>query len=158
MPTIRNSEQASRLARLRWERQRQREAEEAAEAARLAETWADDALSFAILTKGEQDRLIKGVLRQGAEGAAREVAPSVVIAAAELGIDRATAERLADLVALFVAEAIQAAGGPEVSLPTPEAWRQTVNWGALYAPAGKSLVAGAIARESAAEMAEAGGD
>ena len=86
-----------------------------------------------------------------------EVAPSVVLACAELGIDRATAERLADLAMLLTATAIQAAGGPEVVMPAPEAWRQTVNWGAIYASDGKSLVTGAIARESAAEMAEAGG-
>ena len=97
MPTIRNSEQGRRLAQRRWERRRQREAKEAAEAVRLAETWADDALSFAVLTKSEQDRLIGAALRRGAEAALAEVAPSVVLACAELGIDRATAERIADL-------------------------------------------------------------
>ena len=158
MPTIRSSEEGRRLARLRWERQRQREAEEAAEAARLAETWADDALSFAALTESEQERVIAALLRQGAEGALAEVAPSVAIAAAELGLGRATAERLADLAALLAAAAIERAGGPEVALPTPEAWRATVAWDVLYDPSGKSLVAGAIARESAAEMAEADGD
>jgi hypothetical protein len=153
MPTIRNSDQGRRLAEARWRKHREREAKEAAEA------WADDALSFAVLTKSEQARLIGAVLRQGAEGAVREVAPSVVLACAELGIDRATAERIADLVALFVAEAIQAAGGPEISLPTPEAWRATVAWDAIYAQDGRSLVTGAIARESQAEKAEpAGGD
>jgi len=94
------------------------------------------------------------VARQGAEGALAEVAPSVVLAASELGLGRAEAERLADLVALFVAAAIERAGGPEVALPTGEAWRATVAWDVLYAPDGKSLVAGAIARESQAEMAE----
>jgi hypothetical protein len=133
MPTIRNSEQASRLARLRWERQRQREAEEAAVPVRLAEGWVDDVLSLTILTKSEQARLIGAALRQGAEGAAREVAPSVIIAAAELGIDRATAERIADLAMLLTAAAIEQAGGPEVVMPTPEAWRATVAWDAIYA-------------------------
>jgi len=123
----------------------------------VAEAWGSDALAFSVMTKAEQDRLLGAVLRQGAENAVREVAPSVVLVLAELGIDRATAEWAADLVALFVADAIQAAGGPEVSLPTPEVWRATVAWDALYAPDGKSLVTGAIARESAAEMAEAGG-
>jgi hypothetical protein len=141
VPTIRNSEEGRRLAEARWRKHREREAEEAAEAARLAEL----------------NRVVADLLRQGAEGALAEVSPSVVLAAAELGVDRATAERLADLVALFVAEAIEAAGGPEVALPTPQAWRQTVNWDALFDPDRRSRVAGAIARESAAEMAEAGG-
>ena len=157
MPTIRNSEQGRRLAQLRWQRQRQREAEEAAEIARLAETWASDAFPLAILTKAQQDRLIGDLLRQGAEGAVREVSPSVVLACAEVGIDRATAERIGDLVALFVAAAIERAGGPQAALPTPEAWRATVAWDVLYDPDGRSRVAGAIARESAAEMAGANG-
>ena len=55
-----------------------------------------------------------------------------------------------------MAAAIERAGGPEVALPTPEAWRETVVWGVLYLDA-KSRVVGAIARESAAEMAEADG-
>ena len=148
MPKIRTTEEGRRLARLRWERHRQRE----------AEAWGSDALSFDVLTEAEQRRVIAALLRQGAEGALAEVAPSVAIAAAELGIDRATAERLADLTALLAAVAIERAGGPEVALPTPEAWRATVAWDVLYDGDGKSLVTGAIARESAAEMAEAGGD
>ena len=117
MPTIRNSEQGRRLAEARWRKHREREAE----IVRLAEAWADDALSLAVLTEAQQRRLIGNLLRQGAEGTLCEVAPSVVLACAEVGIDRATAERLADLVALFVAAAIERAGGPEVALPTPEA-------------------------------------
>ena len=154
MPTIRNSEEGRRLARLRWERQRQREAE----AARVAGAWGSDALAFSVMTKAEQDRLIGAALRQGAEGALREVSPSVVVAAAELGLGRAMAERLGDLTMLVTSVAIERAGGPEVALPTPEAWRATVAWGAIYAQDGRSLVTGAIARESVAEMAEAGGD
>jgi hypothetical protein len=152
MPTIRNSEQARRLAEARWRKHREREAA----AVRLAEAWADDPFPLAILTKSEQERMIAALLRQGAEGALAEVAPSVAIVAAELGIDRATAERLADLTMLLMAAAIERAGGPEVALPTPEAWRETVVWGVLYLD-GKSRVVGAIARESAAEMAEADG-
>jgi len=150
VPTIRNSEQGRRLAEARWRKHREREAE----IVRLAEAWADDALSLAVLTEAQQRRLIGNLLRQGAEGTLCEVAPSVVLACAEVGIDRATAERLADLVALFVAAAIERAGGPEVALPTPEAWRATVAWDVLYGPDGESLVAGAIARESQAELAE----
>ena len=153
MPTIRNSEQGRRLAEARWRKHREREAE----IVRLAEAWADDALSLAVLTEAQQRRLIGNLLRQGAEGTLCEVAPSVVLACAEVGIDRATAERLADLVALFVAAAIERAGGPEVALPTPEAWRATVAWDAIYAQDGRSLVTGAIAREPQAEMAEADG-
>ena len=154
MPTIRSSEEVRRLAEARWRKHREREAE----IARLAEAWGSDALPLAILTKSEQERMIGAVLRQGAEGALVEAAPSIVVAAAELGLCRATAERLADLAALLMATAIERAGGPEVALPTPEAWRATVAWDVLYDPDGRSRVAGAIARESAAEMAEAGGD
>jgi len=152
MPRKMTSAEAQRMARARWNRHHE------AVAAGAAEAWADDALSLAVLPKSELDGLLRAALRQGAEGAVREVAPSVAVAAAELGLDRAAAERAADLIVLFVADAIRAAGGPEISLPAPEAWRATVAWDALYGPEGRSLVAGAIARESAAEMAEAGGD
>jgi hypothetical protein len=50
MPTIRSSEEGRRLAEARWRKHREREAE----IARLAEAWADDALSFAILTKANR--------------------------------------------------------------------------------------------------------
>jgi len=102
--------------------------------------------------------MIRTALRQGAENTLVEVAPSVVLACAEVGIDRVTAERIGDLVALFVAAAIERAGGPQVALPAPEAWRATVAWDAIYDLDGKSRVAGAIARESQAEMAGTGGD
>ena len=155
MPTVRNSEQGRRLAEARWRKYREREAE-AARTAAAAVMGIDD---IQVVTGEERARPIGTALRQGAEGAVREVAPSVVLACAELGIDRATAERAADLVALFVADAIHAAGGPEISLPAPEAWRGEMVWDAIYAPDGRSLVTGAIARESAAEMAEpTGGD
>jgi len=94
----------------------------------------------------------------GAEGVLAEVAPSVVLACAELGIDRVTAERIADFTMLLTAAAIQAAGGPAEVAPTPETWRATVAWDVLYSPDDRSRVVGAIARESAAEMAEADGD
>ena len=74
-------------------------------------------------------------------------------------VSGATAERIADLAMLLTAAAIEQAGGPEVAMPAPEAWRGKVAWDAVYAPDGKWLVTGAIARESAAEMAEpTGGD
>ena len=96
------------------------------------------------------------------EAALREVAPSVVLAAAEAGIPRDRAELVADLAALLAATALQAEADPaglrDLGLPHPTAWRATVAWDALYGPDGRSLVTGQIARESAAEMAEAGGD
>jgi len=150
MATIRNSEEGRRLAEARWRKHREREAA----AVRLAEAWADDALSFAILTKGEQDRLIGAALRQGAEGTLCDVAPSIILAAAEAGVDRDIAESIADLSMLLTAAAIEQAGGPVVSLPTPEAWRATVAWDVIYASDGRSSVTGAIARASQAEMAE----
>ena len=79
MPTIRSSEEGRRLAEARWRKHREREAE----IARLAEAWGSDALPLAILTKSEQERMIGAVLRQGAEGALVEAAPSIVVAAAE---------------------------------------------------------------------------
>jgi hypothetical protein len=60
MPTIRNSEQARRLAEARWRKHREREAA----AVRLAEAWADDPFPLAILTKSEQERMIAALLRQ----------------------------------------------------------------------------------------------
>ena len=151
MPTIRSSEQGRRLAEARWRKQREREAA-AAPVAAAALMGIDD---IQVVTGDERARLIGAALRQGAEGALREVSPSVVLAAAELGLGRTEAERLADLAMLLTAVGIEQAGGPEVALPTPEAWRATVAWDALYAPDGRSLVTGAIARASAAEMAEA---
>ena len=144
MPTIRSSEEGHRLAEARWRKYRERE----------AEAWLDDVFSFDVLTKAEQRRLIGAALRQGAEGALAEVGPSVALAAAELNLDRAVAERAGDLVALFVAAAIERNGGPEVALPTPEAWRATVAWDAIYAQDGRSRVEGEITHASQAEMAE----
>jgi len=140
VPTIRNSEEGRRLAEARWRKHREREAA----AVRLAEAWADDALSLAVLTKAQQRRLIGNLLRQGVEGTLCEVAPSVVLACAEVGIDRAAAERIADLAVLLTATAIEQAGGPEVALPPPETWRATVAWEAIYAQDGRSLVTGRL--------------
>jgi hypothetical protein len=150
MPTIRNSEQGRRLAEARWREHREREAE-AARTAAAAVMGIDD---IQVVTGEERARMIWTALRQGAEAALAEVAPSIALTCAELSIDRATAERIADLAMLLTAAAIEQTGGPEISLPAPEAWRATVAWDAIYAPDGKSLVTGAIARESQAEMAE----
>jgi hypothetical protein len=87
----------------------------------------------------------------------REVAPSVVIAAAELGIDRATAERLADLAMLLTAAAIERPAARRLRCRPRKPGAQGA-WDALYGPDGKSLVTGEIARESAAELAEPTGE
>jgi transcriptional regulator with XRE-family HTH domain len=95
--------------------------------------------------------------------AAVEIPPSVVLAAAEMGLTREAAERLAGLTLLFWAsgpnELLAEIGAPELLLPHPEAWRRLVNWPAMFGPDGQSLVAGAIEAESreelAAELAEA---
>jgi hypothetical protein len=89
------------------------------------------------------------------------VAPSVALAAAECGLDRATAERLGDLAALLAAETVAqsaeraglAALAEAIVVPAPEGWRATVRWDALFDAAGASAVAGAIAADSAAEAA-----
>jgi transcriptional regulator with XRE-family HTH domain len=88
--------------------------------------------------------------------AAAEIPPAVVLAAAELGLTREAAERLAGLALLFWAtgpnELLAETGAPELLLPLPEAWRRLVNWPAVFGPDGESLVAGQIAAESRAEL------
>jgi len=88
--------------------------------------------------------------------AAAEIAPAVVLAGAELGLTRAQAERLAGLTLLLWAaepnSLLAEIGAPELLLPHPEAWRQWVNWPAVFGPDGQSLVAGKIEAESRAEL------
>jgi transcriptional regulator with XRE-family HTH domain len=90
--------------------------------------------------------------------AAAEIPVAVTLAAAELGLTREAAERLAGLALLFWAtgpnELLAETGAPELLLPLPEAWRRLVNWPAMFAPDGASLVSGAIERASKAELAE----
>jgi hypothetical protein len=89
--------------------------------------------------------------------AAAEIPPSVVLAAAELGLTREAAERLAGLALLFwVTEPnslLEEIGAPGLLLPLPEDWRRWVNWPAMFGSDGASLVSGAIERESRAELA-----
>jgi hypothetical protein len=93
----------------------------------------------------------------GLAWAAAEIAPAVVLAAAELGLTRAQAERLAGLVLLFWAtepnSLLAEIGAPELLLPHPEAWGREVNWPGLFGDDGASLVAGKIEAESRAELA-----
>jgi hypothetical protein len=85
----------------------------------------------------------------------------VVLAAAEVGLTRAQAERLANLTLLFWAtgpnELLEENGMPELLLPHPEAWRRQVNWPALFGSDGASLVTEAIERASREELAEEAG-
>jgi transcriptional regulator with XRE-family HTH domain len=88
--------------------------------------------------------------------AAAEIPVAVVLAAAEMGLTREAAERLAGLALLFwVIEPnslLAEIGAPELLLPLPEDWRRWVNWPAVFGPDGMSLVTGRIERESRAEL------
>jgi transcriptional regulator with XRE-family HTH domain len=88
--------------------------------------------------------------------AAAEIPVAVVLAAAEMGLTREAAERLAGLALLFWAiepnELLTETGGPELLLPHPEAWQGQINWAELFGPDGASLVAGKIEAESKAEL------
>jgi hypothetical protein len=93
----------------------------------------------------------------------REVAIAAVLAAAEVGLTRPQAERLADLVALIfwgaMNEPLEVEGLPEgihADAGAVLAWRDAVNWPGLFGPAGESLVAGQIETASRAELAEPG--
>jgi hypothetical protein len=93
----------------------------------------------------------------------REVAIATVLAAAEVGLTRPQAERLADLVALIfwgaMNEPLEAEGLPEgihADAGAVLAWRDAVNWPGLFGPAGESLVTGRVQAESRAELAEPG--
>jgi hypothetical protein len=83
----------------------------------------------------------------------REAAIAAVLAGAEMGLRREVAERLADLVILFVL----AAAAPEAEAAPDEvlSWREEVAWPALFGPDGASLVQGQLEAESRAELAEA---
>jgi hypothetical protein len=91
--------------------------------------------------------------------AAGEIPFAVVVAAAELGLTRAQAEKLADLALLLWAtgpnELLAESGAPELLLPHPEAWRANVKWPGMFDRDGASLVTGAIEAESRAELAAA---
>ena len=75
----------------------------------------------------------------------------MVLACAEEGLDRAKAERLANMALVILAEALRL--GEDALLPHPDAWRATVAWDALFGPDGASRVAGAMVAETAREAA-----
>ena len=90
----------------------------------------------------------------GAAGYAVHEAPVMaMIAAAEAGVPREQAERLADLLVLLLASAVTeelARAGVSnaeqaFQVPHPEAWRKNVNWPNLYDAAGASVTAGSMA-------------
>jgi hypothetical protein len=92
----------------------------------------------------------------------REAAIAVALAAAEMGLTRPQAERLAGLVVLVfwgaMNEPLEAEGLPEGIHADADgvlAWRERVNWHGLFGPAGESLVAGRVQAESRDELAEA---
>lgn len=163
MPKVRklSSARARAMAAARWARQRQ------AEAAAVALPADIDAMLNQVLggparpAPAEPEPLDTASALVGVKNALAEVAPSVALAAAELGLDRATAERLGDLAALLAAETVAqsaeraglAALAEAITVPAPEGWRATVAWDALFGPDGASAVTGAIAADSAAEAA-----
>jgi hypothetical protein len=156
------SAEARRMANARWARQR---AAEDAVAWPLPEDIADvvnQALGGpARPAPAEPEPLDAASALVGVKNALSAVAPAVALAAAELGLDRATAERLGDLAALLAAETVaqsaERAGlavlAEAITVPAPDAWRATMAWPALFDAAGASAVAGAMAADSAAEAA-----
>jgi hypothetical protein len=89
--------------------------------------------------------------------AAAEIPVAVTLAAAEMGLRREAAERLANLTLLLWAtepnSLLAETGAPELLLPHPEDWRRLVNWQAMFGSDGASLVAGRIAAQSREELA-----
>jgi hypothetical protein len=91
----------------------------------------------------------------------REVAVAAALAAAEVGVKREAAERLGDLTVLLFwgavnepLEAEELPGGIHADTNAVLAWRERVNWSALFDTDGASLVTGAIEAESRGELAE----
>ncbi|WP_188904022.1 hypothetical protein [Caldovatus sediminis] len=117
----------------------------AAATRRAAAAWRDETIFLATATEA-----VSAVLA--------EVPVAVALAAAEVGIGRAEAERLGNMTLLFMgteaAEQLRAAGAPEPLLPHPEAWRAGVNWASLFGADGRSRVAGAL--RAATALAERG--
>jgi hypothetical protein len=88
---------------------------------------------------------------------------AAILALAEVGVSRGQAERVADLLVVLLwtvlNEHARALGlpdpegdGPIYAATDMRGWRAAVNWSELFGPDGASLVAGAIERESRAEM------
>jgi hypothetical protein len=106
--------------------------------------------------RAAQELMVQAVAWNLLAWAGAEIPPAVVLAAAEVGLTRAQAERLGDLVLLCWAvepnQLLAENGAPELLIPRPEAWRQEINWPALFDHDGASLVAGQIEAESRAEL------
>lgn len=94
--------------------------------------------------------------------ALHEAPISAVLAAAEVAVPRAQAERLADLLLLLLWEALNrhaarlglpdsGGGGPIYGrdMAAMLAWREAVNWPGLFDGEGQSIVAGRLAEERA---------
>lgn len=94
----------------------------------------------------------------GAEFAVSEAPVAVVLAAADLGVPRELAEKLADhtlaLLAHSVVGELEAADIPNIrqafGVPHPRNWRKGLNWPGLYDGDGQSRMAGQL-REDAAD-------
>lgn len=165
MPKVRklSPARARQMAAARWARQRQAEAITTEATLR----WIDQSLGLPPPAAPVEPAAPLDVASAlvGIQNTLREMPASVVLAAAELGIGRAEAERLGDLALLLVtvavAESAVAAGvvaDPDaIEVPAPDQWRGTVAWGALYDQSGASVVAGAIAAASAEEAEAAEG-
>ncbi|HYE70104.1 MAG TPA: hypothetical protein VD932_01100 [Aquabacterium sp.] len=93
---------------------------------------------------------VHGMVAKAAGYAVHEAPIWAAIAAAEAGVPRAQAERLADVLVVLLAKAVEEeltrAGVPNVEqafkVPHPDAWRRNVNWPGIYDTAGTSLCAG----------------
>jgi hypothetical protein len=94
--------------------------------------------------------------------ALREAPIAAAIAAAEVGIPRTQAERLADLLVAVLWEALNQHAsrmglpdsgddGPVYAATDMLAWRDAVNWPRLFDAEGRSLATGRMAADAAAE-------
>lgn len=87
-------------------------------------------------------------LRDLLHAAASQVPIAVVLAAAEVGLRRDDAARVADLSLLFWAAMYRGFGDLERQvgpmLPAPETWQARINWPALFTPDGRSRVTGEL--------------
>jgi transcriptional regulator with XRE-family HTH domain len=93
----------------------------------------------------------------------REAPIAATLALAEVGLSRAQAERAADLLVVLLWGALNEhasalglpdsySDGPIYAATDMLAWRDAVNWPALFDRDGMSMVAGQIAAESRAEL------
>lgn len=155
MPRKMTSAEARRMARARWRRQREAEAMLPVD----IQAMLNEVLGVPARPAPAEPVLDIASALTGVQAALAEVAPSVVRAAAEVGLDRSTAERLGDLALWLAAEMVEQAAlraGHEgvaeaLEFPTPEQWRAAVAWPVLFDVNGASIVTGAIERDSHAE-------